>query len=109
MAISRSQFSKCFIFLVFSIHFCHVELKASDAASQFTLNFEQIKNDLFSLNQFNVLDLMMLKKEDSQCFKELNAIKNGLQNTEIWAMKSKSRFDAEFLEIVQENMNFVIC
>lgn len=88
MANICSPLSKYLILVVVCASFSLVELKKAERAA-LPFDFEKIKNDLFSLSKFNGLDLFKLKKSDLQCFNELNKIKNGLQNTEQWAMKRK--------------------
>lgn len=86
MAIICSPFSKYLILVLICASFSAVELKKVERAA-LPFDFEKIKNDLFWLTKFSVLDLLKLKKSDLQCFDELKKIKNGLQNTEQWAMK----------------------
>lgn len=47
---------------------------------KYIMDFEQMKNDLFTRRDLNV---------SNDCLKELNAIAIGLSNSELWAMKSK--------------------
>lgn len=56
-------------------------------------NFEQIKFDLFSANDFERTDEFSVFKSKNwtdhrQCLMELNAIKNGMNNFEPWAIQS---------------------
>lgn len=103
MAKIQSNFSKYLILLVISVNFCEVEPKAS-----VSFDFEGIKSSLFSLNPFSDFGLFSLSPKDLQCFKELNEIKNGLQNTEQWAMKRKFKMKKRRkISSHVENTNFL--
>lgn len=53
-----------------------------------SLNFEQIKRDIISAS--GIFDKKQnLSPNDLKCLKELKAIDKGLQNRDMWALKSK--------------------
>ncbi|XP_055304069.1 nose resistant to fluoxetine protein 6-like isoform X1 [Sitodiplosis mosellana] len=73
------------IFIVISIKLCQANLDLFD--------FEHVKNDLFSGNYFNItnkasaFDDQQSIESPEKCAIEINQIKNGLTENEIWAMK----------------------
>lgn len=87
--ISKFQF---FIFILVCVQCNHAKLNVNNHLNPF--NFEQIKFDLFSKSDFAKIDKFSeLNSRNStdhhQCLKELNAIKNGLNNFEPWAIQCK--------------------
>lgn len=84
-------------YLVIFVACIECVIAKSNHANINVFDFEQIKNDLFS----NVPNLISENgspnwTESHNCLSELNAIKNGLNNLEEWAVKSRS------------NLNFII-
>lgn len=84
-----SIFSKwlCLVFV-----FINIALSHYDPSS---FNFDQMKNDLFLSIKSNISNrassFKYQKSEENEvlCWIEMNALKNGLENKELWAMKSK--------------------
>lgn len=76
---------------------CQSEPIKSEAFNFNQLSFEQIKNDLF-IDNFNISI-----KNDAKCFTELNAIKNGLTDSEQWSFESKLNF--KFAQVHSVDMN----
>lgn len=69
---------------------CH-DAKLNVNNQLFPFNFEQIKFDLFSTNDFAKTNKFSSKNwtEHQQCLDELNAIRNGMKNFEPWAIQCK--------------------
>lgn len=87
MAKIKSVFPKILYFLlVIKINSMKLELNNPKFKMNF-LNFEEIKNNLFK-NHFNIA-----RENNENCFTELNAIKNALENSELWAFQCK--FDSK--------------
>lgn len=69
-----------------------IDAKTNENNHIYPFNFEQIKFDLFSLG--DVVKTNKFGESNSknwtshqQCLSELNAIKNGLNNFELWAIQ----------------------
>lgn len=81
---------KYILVFVISLNVCQANLNS--------FNFEQIKNDLFfksnldNLHKTSVFNESNSRKDIIKCAIELNQIKNGLKNKELWAMKSNFNF-----------------
>lgn len=87
-----SEFLLCLIIFVISFEFINASSKKKKQDD--FLNFDQIKNDLFFNNHFNILNKSSEYSYQNgvellQCIEELNSIKNGLINSEQWATRSK--------------------
>lgn len=59
-----------------------------------SFDFEEMKRDLFSLNDFDISNLRNNISVDEigkilKCSKELNTIRKALQKKELWALKSE--------------------
>lgn len=86
MAKILDIFTKYVVVFVISLNVCQANLDS--------FNFEQIKNNLFFKSHLNnwhkasVLNESNSTKDTIKCAIELNQIKNGLKNKELWAMKS---------------------
>lgn len=83
MAIVKSVLPTVLCALLMICGKCQSEPIKSQPFNFNQLSFEQIKNDLF-INNFNISS-----ENYAKCFTELNAIKNGLTNSEQWAFESK--------------------
>lgn len=75
-----------YLFIILSI--------ISIAISADSRSFDEFKKNLISIRNFDILNGfngIALKNwtQDEQCLKELNAIQNGLKNSEEWAFRSK--------------------
>lgn len=77
------------VIILICIQFSDAKLNINNQL--FPFNFEQIKFDLFSTNDFAETNKFNSKNwtEHHQCLKELNAIKNGMKNFEPWAIQCK--------------------
>lgn len=78
---------KQYFFIILSTIFVVISVECN--------KFVEFKKNLFSIRNFDVLNgihetLFGNWTQDQQCLTELNAIKNGLKNSEEWAFKSKS-------------------
>lgn len=62
---------------------------ASTKKSVEFFDFESIKNDFFTQSTFNRSSDEQIDQKIESCIGELNAIKSGLMNSELWAMKRK--------------------
>lgn len=86
MAKILGIFLKYILVFVISLNVCQANLNS--------FNFEQIKNDLFFKSHINNWHEASAFGESNsiedtiKCAIELNQIKNGLKNKELWAMKS---------------------
>lgn len=92
MARIRGAILKWFISV--SLVLCMTHRSAGEESSEAirTLpDIEQIKNDFIYINKFAIENLP-LNNEDQTCLSELNAIGNGIQHLEFWAMKSNVDF-----------------
>lgn len=92
MANFHSFFSK-FQFIVIILICIHCIDAKLNVNHLYPFNFEQIKFDIFSTNDFtknNKLGEFNSKNwtaEHHKCLLELNAIKNGMKNFEPWAVQ----------------------
>lgn len=75
--------------------FIVILMKECDCRIQVTRNWfdvEQMKNELFTLNESSAFDLNNKSSLNDECSKELNEIRNGISRFESWAMKRKFLF-----------------
>lgn len=92
MAPTNSVFSNCIYFIIFVIVLkCNDVQSASNQTKFNVLDFEQIKNDLFTRGDFSTLN-------DNRCLMELGTVAKGLQKSQEWAMKRKLIFFFHFFE-----------
>lgn len=87
MASNQSYFLVLF-YLISQIALWTIGIQATESDN------DQIQKDLFNLRKFNVSSAIngILNHnwlENRECLIELNAIKNGLDNDEQWAMKGR--------------------
>lgn len=94
MAGIRMDFSKlipklCVVSLLICMNFQHVKLE-SNRNGWNSLDFNQIKNDLFLKSEFRMLNPNdFVNSKTLPCLKEISDIKKGLENYEQWAIKCK--------------------
>lgn len=88
---SYSFFPKIQFVVIILICIQFNEAKLNLNSNLFPFNFEQIKFDLFSTNDFAKSNKFGSENltEHHQCLKELNAIKHGMNNFEPWAIQCK--------------------
>ncbi|XP_055304016.1 uncharacterized protein LOC129569308 [Sitodiplosis mosellana] len=81
MAQINGVFLKSFYLIILVIVFKYNDLRSAFNRSDFSLlNFEYIKNDLFTKGDFSALN-------DRECVTELETVANALMNSEEWALK----------------------
>lgn len=79
----------CVVSLLICMNFQHVKLE-SNRNGWNSLDFNQIKNDLFLKSEFRMLNPNdFLNSKTLPCLKEISDIKKGLENYEQWAIKCK--------------------
>lgn len=67
----------------------------SNSTNLSLFDFERVKNDLFfnsdfrNTNKVSVFNSPNSRQNDAECLNQLNEIKNGLTNSDPWAMKRK--------------------
>lgn len=92
MAKICSDLSKLIIFVIFVI--CTECIHAKSELNNETegtnpFEFEQIKYKLFDSNIADEFMDKKLKSNDRKCLHELKAIREGLEDYDLWALKSK--------------------
>lgn len=101
MANHRGNFSALILFLIGELVICTQAI--------------QLNGDVFSMRHFNVPNsisrILSYNWTDNQdCLIELNAIKNGLENDEQWAIRRTSDFyRCIFLENKQKYQTIFVC
>lgn len=76
-----------FVFIIFFSNFGDVK-SHSNQIDLSSIQFEQIKGDLFLQNDFN-LSTLINGNLSQVCSDEMNVIKNGLENSFDWALQRK--------------------
>lgn len=85
------------LILIINTKCCSAKLKPEKISFN-AFDFEQIKNDLLTKAPVNSLNLTNLTFNDEKCLNELNAIGDGLQNFQLWAIKGKIMFIFLFIQ-----------
>lgn len=99
MAEFHGDLSKLLILvlLVICTKNVHAEFESNNETAGINLiDFEQIKYNLFNSNIVVEFKDKKLKPNDRKCLRELEAIRKGLDRSDLWALKSKFlifRFD----------------
>lgn len=82
-----SDLLKLLIFIIFVI--CTKSELNNRTKGINPIDFEQMKYKLFDPNIVDEFKDKKLKPNDRKCLHELEAIKEGLDNFDLWALKSK--------------------
>lgn len=85
----------CFIIFLITVKCAITDAKPNERQSDYYLNFDRIKNDIFLNNHLSLLNKSIENSYQNgadlvQCINELNSIKTGLINSEQWTLRSNT-------------------
>lgn len=81
-----AKIPKCFSIILSIIILTVIRANCND--------FDEFKKHLFSIRNFNFLNVInetVFWSQNRQCFNEFKAIQNGLKNSEEWAFQSEHK------------------